>query len=65
MSCCLLLRDSRANVASSPPHLRLNGHACGHTVLAMLPALIGIAIWRGLRDVLDAIPDNNDDFIFH
>ncbi|HEY4351269.1 MAG TPA: hypothetical protein VGN31_08570 [Paraburkholderia sp.] len=63
MSCCLLLRSAMA--APTPPRRRFNGRACGRTVLAMLSALTGTSICRGLRDMLDAIPDNNDDFTFH
>lgn len=60
---CLLLRGAMA--APTRPRDCPNGRACGRTLLATLSAFTGIAIWRGLRDVLDAIPDSNDDFTFH
>jgi hypothetical protein len=71
MSCCLLLRSATAprpapmSKSTSTPRRRANNRACGRTLLAILSAFSGIAIWRGLRDALDAIPDDNDDFTFH
>ncbi|CAB3754043.1 hypothetical protein ACFFG2_27700 [Paraburkholderia solisilvae] len=40
-------------------------HSVWRTLLAVLMRATGFTLWRGLRDLLDAIPDSNDDFTFH
>ena len=64
MSTCPLLRTAaflqparRASRASSRTDARV--------LLAIVSGIAGVFAWDALRDLLNAIPDSNDDFTFH
>jgi hypothetical protein len=63
MRTCPLLRasiESRKAAAYRSPPTRMS--ASGRRWLAISTSLAGLMGWRALRDVLNAIPDSNDDF---
>lgn len=63
MHTCPLLRasmESRKVAAYRNAQLHVNRNA--RYWLAMSASLAGLVGWRALRDVLNAIPDSNDDF---
>ncbi|MGH8782115.1 hypothetical protein [Paraburkholderia sp.] len=59
MYTCSLLRTT---TISEPAERSINSFRW-HALLAILPAMAGFVTCRGLRDLLDAIPDSNDDFM--
>ncbi|WP_323043375.1 hypothetical protein [Paraburkholderia sp.] len=64
MSTCPLLRasmDARQIAAHRTARTRATTNA-GNWIAAILANLVGLIAWRTLRDVLNAIPDSNDDF---
>lgn len=64
MSTCPLLRaltDARQIAAHRTPRTRATTNA-RYWIAAILASLARLTGWRTLRDVLNAIPDSNDDF---
>ncbi|RDJ99865.1 hypothetical protein [Paraburkholderia lacunae] len=65
MHTCPLLRvsmESRNVAAKHRFATRTNSSIPGRRLAMLLASLAGLIGWRALRDVLDAIPDSNDDF---
>ena len=63
MHTCPLLRASmasRKSVAHRSPRTHATTNARYWTAIST--SLAGLVGWRTLRDVLNAIPDSNDDF---
>jgi hypothetical protein len=63
MHTCPLLRisiESRKIAAHRTPRTRATTNA--RYWMAISASLVGLVGWRALRDVLNAIPDSNDDF---
>jgi hypothetical protein len=64
MPTCPLLRASmkaRQIAAHCTPRTRATTNA-RYWIAAISASLVGLPGWRALRDLLDAIPDSNDDF---
>ncbi|MFM0202174.1 hypothetical protein PQR53_20145 [Paraburkholderia fungorum] len=64
MSTCPLLRTSmeaRQIAAHRTARTRATTNA-RYRIAAILASLVGLTGWRTLRDLLNAIPDSNDDF---
>jgi hypothetical protein len=61
MSTCPLLRDTFASQATCR---RSNTRSHWLTLFALVAAAVDIVGWSALRDLLNAIPDSNDDFTF-
>jgi hypothetical protein len=61
MCTCTLLRTPTILQSSH----RSSFHSGWRTLLAVLLRATGFTLWRGLCDLLNAIPDSNDDFTFH
>jgi hypothetical protein len=66
MSTCPLLRasfgPSPTRKAAAPTHV--HGNAKAHLWLAVLLGLAGLVGFYQLQQVLNAIPDSNEDFIY-
>jgi len=61
MCTCSFLRIATTRQA----HRCAKGPTGSHLLRAILSAIAGIVLCRGLRDLLASIPDSNDDFTFH
>lgn len=61
MSTCPLLR---ATFAPQATRRRSNNRSHWLALFALVVAAANIVGWFGLRDLLNAIPDSNDDFTF-
>ncbi|MGH8780309.1 hypothetical protein [Paraburkholderia sp.] len=61
MPTCPLLRIA----STSQPMRRPTDRSRWCTLFAILLSMAGIVGWYGLRDMLNAIPDSNDDFTYH
>ncbi|CAB3803747.1 hypothetical protein LMG28614_05879 [Paraburkholderia ultramafica] len=65
MQTCLLRRASIGNESGKTAACRTSStrvNASANRWLAISAMLLGWVGWRALRDLLDAIPDSNDDF---
>ncbi|MFM0737534.1 hypothetical protein PQQ51_09865 [Paraburkholderia xenovorans] len=64
MATCPLLRasvEARRIAPRRNPQTRVN-HRTHYWLAAITTGFLGLISWRALRDILNAIPDSNDDF---
>ncbi|CAB3794976.1 hypothetical protein LMG28690_03987 [Paraburkholderia caffeinilytica] len=63
MHTCPLLRASMESRKSTTPRIPQTRGTTDTRYWMTIPAgLAGLIGWRALRDILNAIPDSNDDF---